>query len=78
MAGNVWEWVDEQWDRPGAAGSRVMRGGPYLCHASYCNRYRVGARTSNPPDSASGNQGFRVAADLPGPDVTGPKITGRR
>ena len=67
MAGNVWEWVDEVWDRPGAPGQRVMRGGSYLCHASYCDRYRVGARTSNTPDSASGNQGFRIAASPTGP-----------
>ena len=40
---------------------RVMRGGSYLCHDSYCNRYRVGARSANTPDSATGNIGFRVA-----------------
>ncbi|MER5217402.1 formylglycine-generating enzyme family protein [Streptomyces sp. NPDC002838] len=44
-------------------GSRVVRGGSYLCHHSYCNRYRVAARTSNTPDSTSGNTGFRVARD---------------
>ena len=41
---------------------RVMRGGSYLCHDSYCNRYRVAARSSNTPDSASGNLGFRTVA----------------
>ena len=44
---------------------RVMRGGSYLCHDSYCNRYRVGARTANTPDSSTGNCGFRCAADDP-------------
>ncbi|MFF1828039.1 formylglycine-generating enzyme family protein [Paenarthrobacter sp. NPDC058040] len=39
---------------------RVMRGGSYLCHDSYCNRYRLAARSSNTPDSASGNLGFRT------------------
>ncbi|MGN6243288.1 MAG: formylglycine-generating enzyme family protein [Motilibacteraceae bacterium] len=39
---------------------RVMRGGSYLCHDSYCNRYRNAARTSNTPDSSSGNVGFRT------------------
>ncbi len=39
---------------------RVMRGGSYLCHDSYCNRYRVAARSSNTTDSATGNIGFRV------------------
>lgn len=42
---------------------RVMRGGSYLCHDSYCNRYRVGARTANTPDSSTGNCGFRCAKD---------------
>jgi formylglycine-generating enzyme len=40
---------------------RVMRGGSYLCHDSYCNRYRVGARSANTANSAAGNIGFRVA-----------------
>ena len=39
-----------------------MRGGSYLCHVSYCERYRVSARTGSTPDSSSGNLGFRVAA----------------
>jgi formylglycine-generating enzyme required for sulfatase activity len=36
-----------------------MKGGSFLCHASYCNRYRVAARTANTPDSAASNIGFR-------------------
>lgn len=47
-----------------AAGSRrVMRGGSYLCHDSYCNRYRVAARSSNTAESSAGNIGFRCAND---------------
>ncbi|MYS06887.1 SUMF1/EgtB/PvdO family nonheme iron enzyme, partial [Streptomyces sp. SID6041] len=37
--------------------------GSHLCHASYCNRYRCSARTSNTPESSTGHIGFRVAAD---------------
>jgi formylglycine-generating enzyme required for sulfatase activity len=58
-SGNVWEWCADRWDAAGDA--RVIRGGSYLCHASYCNRYRVAARSSSTPDSTSGNTGFRVA-----------------
>ena len=42
---------------------RVLRGGSYLCHDSYCWRYRVDARSASTPDSSTGNTGFRVAAD---------------
>ena len=76
VAGNVWEW---QWDwfsptfhrdgpmtdpaGPPSGMSRVIRGGSYLCHESYCNRYRVAARSANTPDSSTGNMGFRCVAD---------------
>ena len=42
---------------------RVMRGGSYLCHDSYCHRYRVAARSRNTANSSSGNIGFRCAND---------------
>ncbi|SOC86911.1 Formylglycine-generating enzyme, required for sulfatase activity, contains SUMF1/FGE domain [Curtobacterium sp. 314Chir4.1] len=41
---------------------RVMRGGSYLCHDSYCNRYRNSARSQNTPDSSMGNAGFRTVS----------------
>jgi sulfatase modifying factor 1 len=76
MTGNVWEWTADRFDRtyyarsprqdphgPADGAARVMRGGSYLCHASYCNRYRVDARSANEPDSTTGNLGFRVVDD---------------
>lgn len=43
---------------------KVQKGGSYLCHHSYCNRYRLGARTGNTPDSATTNNGFRCVRDV--------------
>ncbi|MGG1573235.1 formylglycine-generating enzyme family protein [Fictibacillus sp. NRS-1165] len=76
VSGNVWEWCSDWFSPnfhltasrinpvgPPKGKSRVIRGGSYLCHKSYCNRYRVGARSHNTPDSSSGNIGFRCAAD---------------
>ncbi|WP_414693621.1 MULTISPECIES: formylglycine-generating enzyme family protein [unclassified Plantibacter] len=45
-----------------AGAGRVLRGGSYLCHDSYCNRYRNAARSSNTPDSSMGNAGFRTVS----------------
>jgi len=63
--GNVWEWCAGR-GSPTDAGhdlGGVSRGGSYLCHASYCRRYRVSARQRHSPDSTTGNLGFRLAAD---------------
>ncbi|MEM7576111.1 MAG: formylglycine-generating enzyme family protein [Planctomycetota bacterium] len=43
---------------------KTQKGGSYLCHASYCHRYRLGARTANTPDSSTTNNGFRCVRDV--------------
>jgi formylglycine-generating enzyme required for sulfatase activity len=37
VAGNVWEWCADWWSTIWHEDG-VVRGGSYLCHASYCNR----------------------------------------
>ena len=77
VAGNIWEWCHDWFSPdfhatgprvdptgPPAGTRKVIRGGSYLCHHSYCNRYRVGARTANTPDSSTGNTGFRCVRDV--------------
>lgn len=45
---------------PQSGHGRVIRGGSFLCHDSYCYRYRNAARSSNTPDSSAANTGFRT------------------
>lgn len=42
----------------------ALRGGSYLCHSSYCRRYRTAGRNSNSAISSTANTGFRVAETL--------------
>ena len=73
LSGNAWDWCADWFSTehpvtdglnpagPAAGTVRVMKGGSFLCHKSYCNRYRVAARSSNSPDSSSSNISFRCA-----------------
>lgn len=75
MVGNVWDWTADtfrmpsQSARPGAQVSeeqitmKLAKGGSFLCHKSYCHRYRIAARIANTVDSATTHMGFRVVWD---------------
>ncbi|MFK7792203.1 MAG: formylglycine-generating enzyme family protein [Devosiaceae bacterium] len=76
MVGNAWEWCADTFrvrsQRKAAAtlnkaasqeGVRLLKGGSYLCHASYCYRYRIAARTGVHADTSTGHTGFRIVAD---------------
>lgn len=77
ITGNAWQWCHDWFHPshhiaatrsnpagPSSGTARVMKGGSYLCHRSYCNRYRVAARTANTPDSATTNITFRCVRDV--------------
>jgi len=61
VCGNVWEWCSDWWSQ--ADKSKVIKGGSFLCHDSYCNRYRLSARTFQPTNSPTAHIGFRCVAD---------------
>ncbi len=77
VTGNVWEWTSD-WFHPSfrdhdlrrdPAGPptgthKVQKGGSYLCHVSYCRRYRVAARQGSEPTSSTCNLGFRCVAGV--------------
>uniref|UniRef100_A0A2K5NIL3 Sulfatase modifying factor 1 n=1 Tax=Cercocebus atys TaxID=9531 RepID=A0A2K5NIL3_CERAT len=75
IVGNAWEWTSDWWTvhhsveetlnpkGPPSGKDRVKKGGSYMCHRSYCYRYRCAARSQNTPDSSASNLGFRCAAD---------------
>lgn len=74
LCGNVWEWTaqpfkirsmkkDIKMAHQGKDGFKIVKGGSFLCHISYCFRYRIAARTGNSPDSSTSHTGFRLVYD---------------
>jgi len=53
-------WTDPQ--GPPLGDGRVLRGGSFLCHASYCGRHSVTGRSASAPDMTTAHIGFRLAA----------------
>lgn len=77
LAGNIWEWTSDPFrvrsltrqakirnEQAKKSADKLLKGGSFLCHKSYCYRYRIAARMSLSPDSASSNTGFRIAYDV--------------
>lgn len=75
MAGNVWEWTSEPFKirslkktarshASNTKGYKLTKGGSFLCHISYCYRYRIAARTGNSPESSTSHMGFRIVFDI--------------
>ncbi|MNI29484.1 Serine/threonine-protein kinase pkn1 [compost metagenome] len=70
MSGNVWEWSEDTFSYDPSESAqgfldptvKLIKGGSYLCHQSYCNRYRLSARTFNTSDSSTGHMGFRCVS----------------
>ncbi|MCE2518083.1 MAG: formylglycine-generating enzyme family protein [Alphaproteobacteria bacterium] len=76
MVGNTWEWTAQDFRvrslkkviktaHQDKLGFKLIKGGSFLCHISYCYRYRIAARTANSPDSSTSHQGFRLVYDKP-------------
>ncbi len=76
MCGNVWEWNAQSFKIRGKGkqsrqlaemmkGTKILKGGSFLCHRSYCYRYRISARTGSTEDSSTAHQGFRLVFDEP-------------
>ncbi len=77
MVGNTWEWCADRFrirslastararNAAALAGNdRLLKGGSFLCHRSYCYRYRIAARTGAGADSSTGHVGFRLVFDI--------------
>lgn len=58
-------WINRSSGRKGdGSAHHVTKGGSFLCHVSYCMRYRPAARHSMEEDSPSNHTGFRCVKDL--------------
>lgn len=66
MAGNVWEWTSDIWEREGF---RVIKGGSFLCSDTYCHRYRPAARQPGDETFSTEHLGFRTVWRGPAPDA---------
>lgn len=74
MCGNIWEWTAcafriqsvntlarKRNTLSRLQSEKVLKGGSYLCHQSYCWRYRIAARVGRARDTSACHVGFRLA-----------------
>ncbi len=73
MAGNVWEWCQEEFVSYDPEGpvlrqqpnqpEKVMRGGSFLCDPQVCHGFRVSGRSGTSPETGLCHLGFRCVKD---------------
>ncbi|MEO1659275.1 MAG: SUMF1/EgtB/PvdO family nonheme iron enzyme [Pseudomonadota bacterium] len=60
MSGNVWEWTTTEVGR----GTRLLKGGSYLCANNYCSNFRPGGEQPQEASLGTNHIGFRTVADV--------------
>ncbi|MEO1043294.1 MAG: SUMF1/EgtB/PvdO family nonheme iron enzyme [Pseudomonadota bacterium] len=60
MSGNVWEWTTTEVGR----GTRLLKGGSYLCANNYCSNFRPGGEQPQEASLGTSHIGFRTVADV--------------
>lgn len=76
MVGNVWEWCSDAFKvnslkrnaklrnkQAVQEAEKLLKGGSFLCHRSYCTRYRTAARSGVRADSSAAHTGMRIVFD---------------
>jgi len=60
MIGNAWEWTSAI---RGGAGTRILKGGSFLCSLNYCSNFRPAGWQAQEQDLPTSHAGFRLVRD---------------